>query len=296
MTGIGSTSSGRVLESTLNILWLSLERDSGETRWVNRDAYFVRTGEGRYTATPHVSGAWYADEQHIAPMLGLLTHLVEVDRDERRDDGLMATRLSFDILGRVGMDEVSTTVRTVRPGRGVELVEALASQHGRDVVMLRAWLMKPGDTTALTATPLSAIAAPDELAVWDPKQVWPGGFIESVEVRRRQFEPGRAQFWVRTSLPLVADTAHSRLAASVGLLDIANGMTVRADPRAVAFPNVDLTVHFFAQPEGEWVGFDTSVTFGAGGVGVTSSVIHDQRGPVGVMAQMLTLRRGDVGA
>lgn len=252
--------------------------------------YFLPLGEARFQATPHVGGAWFTDEQHIAPLLGLLTHLVEVDRDQRRSDGLIAARLSFDILGRVGMNEVATRVSILRPGRNVELVEAVASQNGRDVVILRAWLMKPADSAALAGTPLSAIPAPDDVPLWDPTQAWPGGFIESVEVRRQQFEPGRAHFWVRTPVPLVAGTAHSRLAAAVGLLDIANGMTVRADPSDVAFPNVDLTAHFFKRPEGVWLGFDTSVTFGAGGVGVTSTVLHDLRGPVGVMAQMLTVR------
>lgn len=256
-------------------------------------SYFVPSGEGRFSATAHVGGAWFADEQHIAPMLGLLAHLVEVDRDERRADGLVVARLSYDILGRVGMDEVTTRVRVVRPGRSVELVEAVASQHGRDAVMLRAWLMKPAGTQELSGTPLSAIPAPEDVPLWDPTQVWPGGFIESVEVRRIEHGPGRAQFWVRTAVPLIADTAYSRLAYAAGLLDIANGMAVRADPKAVAFPNVDLTAHFFAVPDGDWLGFDTGVTFGAGGLGLTSSVIHDRSGPVGVMSQMLTVRARD---
>jgi hypothetical protein len=38
------------------------------------------------------------------------------------------------------------------------------------------------------------------------------------------------------------------------------------------------------------VGFDTSVSFGATGLGLTSSVIHDQDGPVGTLAQTLTVR------
>ena len=67
-------------------------------------------------------------------------------------------------------------------------------------------------------------------------------------------------------------------------------MTVREDPRAVAFPNVDLTAHFFTEPRGAWVGFDTRVSFGATGMGVTSSVIHDVHGPVGTLNQSLTVR------
>jgi hypothetical protein len=254
--------------------------------------YFVRTAEDGYSATSHVGGAWFVDEQHIAPLLGLLTHLVEADRDTRRSDGLVIARLSFDILGRVTLDEVATRVTMVRPGRSVELVEAVASQAGRDVVNLRAWLMLPRETADVAATSLSSIPPLEQAEPYDPTEVWPGRFIESIEVRRLQAQPGRAMVWARTPLPLIVDTPYSRFAATVGLLDIANGMTVRVDPKAVAFPNVDLTVHFFRLPEGEWVGFDTSVTFGAGGVGVTSSIIHDRTGPVAVMAQSLTIRPG----
>lgn len=259
------------------------------------DAYFLPLGEGQFSATARVGGAWFTDEQHIAPLLGLLTHLVELDRDERRADGLLVARLSYEILGRVGLGEFATRVQVLRPGRSVELVEAVASQHGRDVVTLRAWLLQQRDTGALAGSRLSSIPAPQDVEPWDPTQVWPGGFIASIELRRRQFEPGRAHFWARTEVPLVAGTPYSRLAAFIGLLDIANGMTVRAHPKEVAFPNVDLTLHLFAQPAGEWVGFDTTVTFGAGGLGVTTSVIHDEDGPVGVMAQMLTIRASNSG-
>ena len=46
---------------------------------MNNQGYFVSQGSGRFNATAHVGGAWFTDEQHIAPLLGLLTHLVEVD-------------------------------------------------------------------------------------------------------------------------------------------------------------------------------------------------------------------------
>jgi len=88
----------------------------------------------------------------------------------------------------------------------------------------------------------------------------------------------------------VAGEEASVLARAVGLFDIANGLTVRAHPDEVAFPTVDLTAHLFDQPQGEWLGFDTTVTFGADGVGLTSSVLHDHRGPVGTLAQILTIR------
>ncbi|WP_427890835.1 thioesterase family protein [Kribbella sp. GL6] len=253
-------------------------------------SYFERVGDAAYRATKEVGGAWDTATQHIAPALGLLAHVVERDRDARRTDGLVVGRLSYDILGTIPIDVVDVRVRVVRPGRTVELVEAALSHGGRDAVLLRAWLMRPGDTAALRGTAYPRIKPVDELAPWDPSSIWPGGFIESAEVRREQVEPGRAAFWVRTAVRLIDDEDVSPLARAAGLFDIANGMTVRADPREVAFPNVDLTAHLFAAPRGEWIGFDTTVTFGATGIGLTNSVLHDADGPIGTLAQILTLR------
>jgi hypothetical protein len=260
--------------------------------WGGGVAYFQQLGDGRFLATDHVGGAWDLSEQHIAPALGLLVHAVERDRDRRRDDALQVARLSYDILGTVPVAQVDVAVQVTRPGRTIELVEAVLSHGGRPVVVLRAWLLQGHDTHALAGTPLPRIPPPADLPTWDAGAVWPGGFIRSAEVRREQDEPGRARFWVRTDVPLVGGEPVSDLARLCGLLDIANGMTVRADPREVAFPNVDLTAHFFRAPRGEWLGSDTSVSFGPTGLGLTSSVLHDELGPFGTLAQALTVRPG----
>ena len=252
--------------------------------------YFERLDEGRFRATEEVSGAWRVEEQHIAPALGLLAHEVLQDHERRRDDRLLLSRVSYDLLGTVPIAEMEIEVEVVRPGRTIELVEATLTHGGRAIVRLRAWLLQPRDTAEIAGSPFERLPAPEELSVWDPTSVWPGGFIASVELRRDQVEPGRARFWVRPRTPLLAGEAVSALAAYVGVLDIANGMTVREDPRAVAFPNVDLTAHFFTEPRGEWVGFDTRVSFGPTGLGLTSSVIHDVHGPVGTLDQSLTVR------
>lgn len=255
--------------------------------------YFERLDHQRFRATQDVSGAWDPEQQHIAPALGLLVHAIERDRDRRRNDGLQVGRLSYDILGTVPVDTVDVAVRVARPGRSIELVEATLSHAGRDVVLLRAWLLQAGDTERLRGTSLPRMKPPADLPPWDPTTVWPGGFIASAEVRRNQEEPGRARYWVRTATPLLTDEPVSELARFAGLLDIANGMTIRAAPTEVAFPNVDLTAHFFDQPKGDWVGFDTNVSFGATGLGLTSSVLHDEDGPVGTLSQVLTVRAGD---
>lgn len=253
-------------------------------------AYFTRVSPTSFRATEHVGGAWNLAEQHIAPALGLLVHAVERDRDARRDDGLVVGRLSYDILGTLPVDIVDCSVTVLRPGRTIELVEARLSHDGRDAVILRCWLMQPGDTESLAGTSLPGLPPRESLPVWVASDMWRGGFIASSQVHRESAEPGRARSWVRSGQELVEGEEVSALAHLCRVMDIANGLAVRAHPQEVLYPNLDLTAHFFSQPVGEWLGLDTTVSFGAGGIGLTSSVLHDESGPFGTMAQVLTVR------
>lgn len=253
-------------------------------------SYWHRTGRCTFTPTERVGGAWDLKTQHIATLLGVLAHEIERDRDNRRDDGLRISRLSYDILGTIPLEPVDVEVTVLRGGRTIELVEARAGHAGRPVVLLRAWLTAGYPTADLEGTHHVAMPAPDEVPAWDMTTLWDGGFIASVEVRRRDLGPGRAQAWVRTPHALVADEKVSRLAQVAGLLDITNGIAVRVDPKDVSFPNLDLTAHLFRTPGTGWLGLDTTVSFGPEGAGVTTTVLHDERGTFGVSTQCLTVR------
>lgn len=253
-------------------------------------AYFERLGESAFRPTDHVSGAWDESTQHIGPALGLLVHELERDCAARREDPMVVSRLTYELLGVVPMDVVDVRVEVIRPGRTIELVEAAYGHGDRTGIRLRAWLQQPRDTAEIAGDGFDRITSPEAMAPWDPTTLWRGGYLASAEVRRDSAGPGRSTYWVRTDVPLLADEQVSTLARMAGLFDIANGMAVRADPNQVHFPNIDLTAHLVRQPEGEWVGFDTRVTFGPGGMGLTASVIHDHDGPLGTVSQSLTVR------
>ncbi|QFG69709.1 thioesterase family protein [Ornithinimicrobium pratense] len=257
---------------------------------MTREHYFEALGDGRYQPTIHVQGAWSPEEQHVAPVIGLLLHALELNHP--RED-LQWARISVDILGFIRRDEMTVTTRVLRAGRTIELLEATARIDDRDTVRATAWRLVRGDTSEVAGAPEpegTPMPAPDELPVWGGMLHWGGGFIKSLEFRSPGNEPGRGRTWVRTPLELVGGEPSSALAAWVGLLDTANGTAVRKDPREWMFPNVDLTLHLHREPEGPWVGLDTKVYFGPSGVGETSSVLHDEHGPVGTLAQCLTLR------
>ncbi|HVX08744.1 thioesterase family protein [Humibacter sp.] len=253
-------------------------------------AYFERLDDTRFRATAAVGGAWDPDEQHIAPALGLLTHVIERTFAARLADGLQLGRLSFDILGTMPIDVVEVETRMLRPGRTVELVEASMSHGGRAAVTLRAWLMARHDTQALAGDAFEPMAGVDEVEDWSGFDAWPGEFVRTVDVRGRRLGQGRAQVWLRPRVALLETEDVSPTGRLLSILDIANGITPRFAPQAVLFPNIDLTAHLFAQPHGEWLGFDTIVAYGSTGLGATHTVLHDENGVIGTSVQGLTVR------
>lgn len=254
-----------------------------------RDSYFVRLSANRYRPTTHTAGAWNSDEQHISPLTGLIVHAIEQVCDH--NDGKAICRMSFDIFGVIGLEEFSIAVRTIRPGRTIELVEATVICGGRDIVLCRAWRLTNQDTTSVRGGQPAELPEPEQLAEWDLSSVWPGGYIASLEARPVGTpQPGKTVTWLSTPVTLLADERVSDLARFIGLVDTANGIAVRESTDDWLFPNVDLTIHVYRQPRGRWLGLDTSVTFGESGHGLTSSMLYDEHGAVGSAAQMLTVR------
>ena len=258
---------------------------------VEPDSYFVRVADGRYRATQHTAGAWSTSEQHFSPLGGLMTHALDRFVSARGSDDLVVSRLTFDILGVIAIDEFDVTVEVVRAGRTIELLEVIVTAANRSVVRSRAWRLARHDTAAYAGGAPQRLPHPDGVPSWSLSSVWPGGYVASLDVRRvGASEPGRGTVWLRTPLELVAGERVSPLARFVALIDTANGIATRVPPTQLFYPNVDTSVFIYRQPEGDWTGLDTTVVFGPDGVGLTSTVLHDVNGPVGRAEQTLTIR------
>lgn len=254
------------------------------------DYYFKALDAHRFTPTPHVGGGWNPAEQHIGPVVGLITHLIDRDRRVRGRDQLVIGRLSLDILGVLLMDAFEVRVNVIRPGRTIELVEARLHQSGRDAVLARCWLMHGYDTARLAGTPYPPMPAPETFPESRLGDLWPGGFVRSLELRQETASAGQARSWVRPRMALLKDEDVDPVARMLGVIDVANGLCPRVLPDQATYPNLDLTAHLFRPPTGDWVGLETGVSFGTQGVGVTHSLIHDVTGPLGLVSQTLTVR------
>ncbi len=251
-------------------------------------SYYLPLGDNVYQPTHRTQGAWQDWEQHMAPVAGLLAHAMQTH--EPRPD-LQLSRVTYEILGIIKGAPSTVRCRTLRPGRTIELVEAVFSVEGRDVVRAQGWRLSIQDTSKVAGGFPSMLPDPDTLPPWHPSGMWDGGYIASLEARAAPGnEPGRGQAWIRTPITLIEGEPVSPTAAFILLADTANGVAVRAQPTQWVFPNIDLSIHLYRQPLPGWVGFDTTVVFGEQGVGLTSSVLYDVHGAVGRAEQILTVR------
>lgn len=255
------------------------------------DSFYRDLGGGKFESTIHAQGAWNPQEQHMAPISGLLTRCL-LECEPR--DGMQLSRISFDILGMIPAGPFDVTTTVIRPGRTIELLEARMEAAGRTAIIARAWRLSTQDTAAVAAIEDPRIPGPDEAGPHVGMTAWPGGFIRSLEVLVvPDHRPGRGRVWLRNPYPMVAGQESPDVVRLVGMMDAANGIASRVPPGGDSwmFPNVDLQVHLHRMPTGEWLGLDTRVTFGTQGVGLTSSVLHDLDGPFGRLEQILTVRK-----
>jgi len=258
---------------------------------VEATSYYRHLGGNRYASTAHAQGAWNPHEQHMAPVAGLLVHALE--QFEPRDD-MRLVRINFDILGMIPAGEFTIETTLLRPGRTIELVQAEMLAGGRPAVRATAWRLPKGDTSAVEFYEDEHLGAPEDAVPWDGMSTWPGGFIKTLEGRALpEHRPGRGRAWLHSPYTMLDGGEHSSaLVRLLGLADSANGVAARMapEPGGWMYPNVDLSIHLYREPAGEWLGLDTSVTIGHDGVGLTSSVLHDVDGPFGRSEQILTVR------
>ena len=100
------------------------------------DSFYLPLGEGTWQATKHTTGPWDARTQHGGPPSALLGRAMQ--RCQARED-MVISRFTCEILRGIPVGEIGVRARVARPGRSVELLEAVATADGREVARASAW-------------------------------------------------------------------------------------------------------------------------------------------------------------
>ena len=203
----------------------------------------------------------------------------------------MITRFTCEILGAIPAGDISVQARLARPGRSVELLQAIASADGREVARATAWRVRRTSSPPVQPRLPSPPGPPDQPPTLPPAG-WADGYISAIEWRRVRGSlgaPGPATLWARMRYPLVPDEEPTPLERVLAIADSGSGASWELDMNRWLFINPELTVHLHREAVGEWICLDAQTAISTGGAGLATSVLSDLDGPVGVGAQSLLI-------
>ena len=253
------------------------------------DAVFVPDGD-RFAPTELARGPWSPLHQHGGAPSALLARAIE------RMEPISApfvTRLTIDLIRPVPLEPLTVETRMRRPGRNVQLVEAVLRAGDTEVALCRGLRLRVTelDIPATTAERRADILGPDEAPPFPLHRPGEPGFGMAMELRLGLGgwdEPGPAAVWFRLRVPLVAGEEPTPLQRVAAAADFGNGVSSDFDG-GFSFINPDLTVVLHRAAEGEWVGLDAITFPEPHGVGVAESALMDERGRIGRSTQTLLL-------
>ncbi len=256
-------------------------------------SFYVPVDGDLLRSTPATTSPWDAGEQHGGPPAALLARALE--RHEPRAGSVLA-RLTVEFLGTIPQGDASVSVRMLRPGRRVQLLEGSLTVDGRDVALARGWRIATEDGRAPTAGEHRRPPAVPEPAPTrffrDVDPDW--GYGHAVEwrfVEGALDRPGPARVWSRVRLPLVADEPISPVQRVMVVADSVNGMSAELELGEWLFVPTSLTVTLHRYPVDEWVFMDARTVVDPNGVGTTQAELADQVGPLGTVSQPLYVAR-----
>jgi hypothetical protein len=261
------------------------------------EAFYERDGDG-YRATELTRGPWDPAAQHAGPPAGLIAREIErlpaaVDHREGGDRPRRVGRITIELIRSVPIARLAVEARVVRPGRTVELCEATLRDPEGEVMRATAWRLRPKPLELPTLEGVEEDLPPGPDA-GDPGEFFPTGqdvgyhtAMDYRFVRGGFLEAGPATVWMRMRVPLLAGEEPTPLQRVMVAADSGNGVSATLDWRRFMFINVDLTVHLHRAPEAEWVCLDALTLPEPTGVGLSDTLLRDERGRIGRAAQTL---------
>lgn len=261
-------------------------------------AFYEATDRG-FAASELTRGPWDPDGQHAGPPAALLGRAIEsVDGVGGSREGRLVARITFEILRPVPITELAVAAEVVRPGRRVDMVEAtLSDTTGKVLIRAGAWRLRRDDLDlpeGLSSEARGPSGPPPGELEADVDAFFPTGielgYHTAMEYRFASGgfnEPGPAVCWMRMRVPLVAGEQPTPLQRVLVAADSGNGVSSTLDFRRYLFVNVDLTVYLNRMPAGEWVCLDALTVPEPTGVGISDTVLRDERGSIGRACQAL---------
>lgn len=256
------------------------------------DPFFRADGEHAFVASASTRGPWSPDHQHGGPPSALAVRAMERVALSLGVPSLM--RVTFDLVRPVPIGRLEVLTEASPEGRGVRRVHVRVVASGVEVLR--------GVGLFGAGRPIDVVAAPEPspppsveraTSVVFPFFRWPIGYHAAMELRYARGELGDARVftWMRMRVPLVEGETPTPAQRVLVAADSGNGVTAALDWNEFSFVNPDLTVALGRPPTTEWVGLEAEMRTEPSGLGLASTRLWDEVGPIGHGLQTLVVRR-----
>ena len=256
------------------------------------EAFFFRDGDW-LVGNDAARGPWSADACHAGPVTGAIAGSAEslvID--------MQPVRLTANFMRPVPMTGIRIERQLLRSGRTTATVSvALFDRDNRQCAAAELLFIReePNSlpTSSLPFPPFDTSRAghfPVEETLHGKRF-----FGNSVEIRWPEGEdgsPGPTALWMRT--PDIVDGEPTSPFQSVcPIADCGNGISRNTEMVNTSCVNADLTVSCFRLPTSDWLLSQSTSFWEPNGVGMSHSLLFDQRGAVGTALQSLVIRVKD---
>lgn len=271
------------------------------------DGYFDRIVDGatvRFHPRPTAHGPWATNMLHGRLIGGLGAQAIEA---EFGGPAWRVARLTVDLFRPSAMEPVTITIRPVRTGRRLQVVDAVLHCAGHDVARISAVLLPVG------SEPPGRVWAPDPTP-WPAPETLPDLQVDNAEdddddntndtdrndndrnndtdgdgdgddggwlfrLVAGGFGTGeQTRMWTNDTVPLVAGEPMTPLVRAAVTGDIACPLGNSGD-QGLFFINADYTMLIGRYPVGEWIGLEVDHRIAADGIAIASATLVDRDGP-----------------
>jgi hypothetical protein len=257
-------------------------------------AMFTRDGS-RYVPTQLARGPWSPNALHGGAPSALFATICATHDPGPAD---FVARLTVELMRPVPLAPLELTVRTIRPGRKVQWIEAmLLDEGGREIARATALRLRTTDvdTNGSVQPPVDPPPPPDAKG----NEPFPFGDVavgfwnvhDVRLVRGTWMEPGPGVAWFRLHCPVIAGEPILPIARVAAAADFGSGVGNPVRLTNANAINPELTVHVHRHPTGEWVCLESGAWAQPTGVGMAETRLHDEVGVIGRGVQTLLVEQ-----
>ncbi len=244
------------------------------------------------------AGPWYPGTQHGSAMMLMAALAAE---QHPSDVPRQVTRLTVDMMRAAPVAPVQLVTRVRKGGRYMEVLDISILAEGEECVRASAMRFRVEDVPVAQRTKFNgsapALPAPlqDDIFSHAANRE---GFHHAIDVRVDN-SATPAIMWFRLKQPVLPGLFATPLLRVALAVDwtysipavanrVASGEWLANQPFYGINPDTTLNLH--RQPEGEWIGIQSHMTYDDFGAGTVMGQIFDTLGPVGFSVQSILIR------